>query len=85
MNPLAHFARMKWQDQVLSVGQVVFMIGLLPSLTSAHKPDAATSFITAFMLACFLIVYGSFKLWVTFGATAILVLLWFVLGVQAVA
>jgi hypothetical protein len=73
---------MKWQDKVFSVGEIVFLTGLVPSLLSSHKPAALTSFATAIMLYAFMTVHASYKLWVTFTLTFITASIWAALGVQ---
>lgn len=81
-HPIQHFEAMKWQDKVFSVGEIVFLTGLIPSLLSSHKPAALTSLATAFMLYCFLFVHASYGLWVTFALTAVTATIWFALGIQ---
>jgi hypothetical protein len=76
--------RMKWQDAVFATGEVVFMIGLFPSLLSDYKPAPLTSFSTAFMLYLFLLCHASFKLWLTFTLAAITATIWLALGLQVV-
>lgn len=82
MNPLAHYKDMKWQDKVFSVGEVVFLTGLIPSLLSDQKPAATTSIATAIMLYAFMTVHYSYKLWVTFSLTFVTATIWLALGVQ---
>lgn len=82
MSPLGHFSNMKWQDRVFSLGEVVFLTGLIPSLLSNYKPAALTSFATAAMLYAFLFVHASYGLWVTFVLTAVTATIWLALGVQ---
>jgi hypothetical protein len=84
-HPIQHFEAMKWQDKVFSVGEIVFLIGLIPSLLSDHKPAALTSFMTAAMLYSFLLVYASYKLWVTFVLGALTATIWLALGIQVAA
>jgi hypothetical protein len=79
---IKHYKQMKWQDKVFSVGEIVFLTGLIPSALSDHKPASLTSFATAFMLYAFLFVHASYKLWVTFSLTAVTATLWLILGLQ---
>ena len=85
MNPLAHYKDMKWQDKVFSVGEIVFLTGLIPSLLTDQKPAATTSIATAIMLYAFLFVHASYGLWVTFTLTAFTATVWLALGVQVAA
>lgn len=79
------FKAMKWQDRIFATGEIVFMVGLIPSLVSPDKPSALTSFATAFMLYTFLFVHASYKLWVTFSLAAITATIWMILGIQALS
>lgn len=81
-HPIQHFEAMKWQDKVFSVGEIVFLTGLVPSLLSSHKPAATTSFATAIMLYLFMAVHYSYKLWVTFTLTFVTASIWAALGFQ---
>lgn len=75
--------RWKWQDIVFTVGEVVFLTSLFPSVLSDQKPAAATSFATALMLYIFLLVHASYRLWVAFSLTIITASVWVLLGFQA--
>lgn len=84
-HPIQHFEAMKWQDKVFSIGEIVFLTGLIPSLLSDHKPAATTSLATAVMLYAFLFVHASYGLWVTFTLTAVTATIWLALGIQVAA
>lgn len=84
-HPIQHFEKMKWQDKVFSVGEIVFLTGLIPSLLTDQKPAATTSLATAFMLYAFLFVHASYGLWVTFILTFITATIWLALGIQVAA
>lgn len=75
---------MKWQDMVFSLGEIVFMISLFPSLLSNQKPAALTSLVTGLMLCGFLTVHASYKLWTAFYLCAATAILWFVLAGQVI-
>lgn len=81
---LARVAWMKWQDIVFSVGELVFMFGLIASLVSSDKPAVITSLTTGGMLVTYLAVHRSFKLWVTFTLTLITATMWFILAAQVI-
>lgn len=74
----------KWQDAVFSTGEIVFLVGLLPSIFSDSKPAGATSLVTALMLYSFMAVHASFKLWVAFCLTFVTASLWLTLFIQVV-
>lgn len=44
---------MIWQDIVISAGQWIFIIALIPSIFSQNKPDIRTSLMTAIVLTAF--------------------------------
>ena len=79
---MSKIRRMKWQDAVFALGEIVFMIGLIPSLISEDKPSAITSVMTGVMLCGFLTVHASYKLWIAFTLCAVTAGLWFVLAGQ---
>lgn len=76
------WVRVKWQDAVFAIGEIVFTIGLLPSVFSAHKPAPLTSLVTAVMLTAFLAVYVSYRLWLAFIFSLGAIGLWFTLFFQ---
>lgn len=48
---------MHWQETVLAIGQVVFIIALLPSVFSHDKPEIWTSIITGSVALSIAITY----------------------------
>ncbi|HEY4473962.1 MAG TPA: hypothetical protein VI957_02275 [Candidatus Paceibacterota bacterium] len=73
---------MAWQDIILSVGQYIFVIALLPSVFGGDKPALSSSLLTGFVLAIFSAVYASLDLWSSTIASAIVATTWFVLAWQ---
>jgi len=73
-----------WQDLVLSLGSVCFIVGLMPSVLSDHKPAVATSITNAVALTAFTVTYMTLSLWFAALTTAITASLWVVLAVQKV-
>lgn len=71
-----------WQDVVLTVGSLVFMVALLPSLLSEHKPAPWTSFTTATTLYVFAAVDATLGLTFTAATTALTATLWIALLIQ---
>lgn len=53
---------MHWQQTVLALGQVVFIIALLPSVFSKDKPEIWTSIITGTVALSIAITYTTMKL-----------------------
>lgn len=73
---------MSWQDIALSIGSVVFIVALLPSVFSEDKPAAATSAMTGAVLVVFATSYASLGLWVSAAITLITAGLWMTLLIQ---
>lgn len=74
--------RLKWQDAVFAIGEVFFIIGLLPSVLTGDKPAALTSLITTVVLISFLAVYVSYRLWLSFAFSLGAIGLWATLFFQ---
>lgn len=73
---------MIWQDYIFVVGQVVFIVALLPSIFSEHKPELLTSVMTGLVL---LVYAGTFySMGLVYGAisTAITAACWLILAYQ---
>lgn len=73
---------MQWQDVVFTIGALVAIFALLPSVFSSNKPDIKTSTLTAAILTAFSFTYFSLNLYfasvVTFATAAV----WAVLAWQ---
>lgn len=73
---------MSWQDVLLSIGQLVFAVALLPSVFSKDKPAISTSLTTGAVLMTFAFTYSTLKLWSAAAFAAIVGILWLVLAFQ---
>lgn len=73
---------MHWQDVVITVGQIIFIIALIPAVKHQHKPPFPTSILNAIVLFSFAIVYITLSLWFASITTAIVGFLWLVLALQ---
>jgi hypothetical protein len=75
-----------WQDTVLTIGTMIFIIALLPSVFGSAKPAAMTSLMTGTVLAIFAVTYTMLPdpLWFAAVTTATTSTVWFVLFGQAV-
>jgi len=71
-----------WQDIVLTVGSIILLLALFPSLLSKQKPAITTSLLTGAVLLVYAIVYASLSLWFSVLATSITGLLWFGMAAQ---
>lgn len=73
---------MNWSQLILSAGSISFTIALIPSIISQNKPHGRTSFITAFWLTLYLLVYIHLHYWFTFVCGSTTALGWWVLFAQ---
>lgn len=73
---------MTWQDAVLTFGQVLFAVVLLPALRAAEKPPLSTSLATGITLLIFSATYASLSLWYSSACAFVLGLLWLALAAQ---
>ncbi|MEO6761742.1 MAG: hypothetical protein ABI220_05245 [Candidatus Saccharimonadales bacterium] len=53
---------MSWQEIVLAVGQVVFILALLPSILTKDKPEIWTSILTGTVALSISITYSTLSL-----------------------
>ena len=75
---------MIWQDIVLSIGQWVFAIALLPSVFGKDKPALVSSLITGSVLTVFAFTFATLSLWISAISTVLVSLIWFVLAGQKI-
>lgn len=75
---------MAWQDVVLFVGGFVLAGGIVPAIRAAEKPPVATTLTLVVMLAIFIAVFVSLRLWLTALSVLLQWSLWSVVLVQTV-
>jgi hypothetical protein len=73
---------MHWQDIVLTTGQILFIIALLPAIRHTHKPPFSTSILNAVVLFSFAVVYITLSLWFAACTTIVVGILWLFLAIQ---
>jgi len=73
---------MSWQDIVLSIGTVLFIAALIPSVRSKDKPHLVTSLMNGSILVVFAVTYLSLELFFSFAMTLIVASLWLLLAWQ---
>lgn len=73
---------MAWQDIILTVGNYIFAIALLPSVFGPDKPALSSSLMTGTVLAIFGVVYLSLGLVSSTFSVALTSVIWFVLAYQ---
>lgn len=79
------FLPRKWQDAVFAMGEIVFMVSLIPSVLAHRAPAPVTCGATAAFLMTFLAVHISYRLWFTFCLTCVTITLWWILFLQSIS
>lgn len=69
-----------WQDLTFAVGEVVFLIALVPVLWAHTRIPVYTGLSTGFMLYLFCAVQFSYKNWITLTLSWITATIWIMLG-----
>lgn len=73
---------MHWQDWIFSLGQVIFLIALIPTLKGRDKPAFTTSAVTATILAIFALTYFTLNLLFTTVSSIFMTAAWATLALQ---
>lgn len=73
---------MLWQDWVITLGSLVFVFALIPSVLSKDKPALSTSLMTGTVLVIFALTYLTLSLWTGAATTFLTGVLWFTLAIQ---
>lgn len=73
---------MTWQDVILGIGQVMFFVALIPSMTSSEKPALATCLMTAIILTINVFVIWTLGLYFTFASLILISSGWWILAWQ---
>jgi hypothetical protein len=71
------------QDLIFSLGGIIFMVALIPSLVSENKPNYKTSILTSIVLYTFSITYISLDLTYSSIVSFITATLWLILFYQS--
>ena len=71
-----------WQDWVMSIGQWLFIIALLPTIFSSNKPPLLTSILTAIVLSSFVVALSSLGLIISAISTGLTCVCWIIIAVQ---
>ncbi len=74
--------KMVWQDIIFFIGQWVFLVALVPALTSREKPPVSTSLITGLILVVFSFTYFTLELWLSAISSALIAAAWLTLALQ---
>jgi hypothetical protein len=73
---------MTWQDILLTIGSILLLVALLPSVRAKDKPIVTTSLLTGTVLFVFAIIYASLDLWFSAAITVLTSTTWLVLAYQ---
>lgn len=73
---------MQWQDLVLGAGQIIFVVALLPSISSKDKPAFYTSVINAILLYMFAVIYLTLSLYLAALTITLTAAGWSILAYQ---
>lgn len=71
-----------WQDLVLAIGSIIFVIALVPSVAGKNKPALSTSLLTGTVLVVFGISYLTLTLWYAATTTFMTAVMWYILAAQ---
>ncbi len=74
---------MAWQDVVLFVGGFVLAGGIVPAIRAQEKPPVATTLTLVVMLAIFVVVFLTLRLWLTALSVLLQWSLWTVVLAQS--
>lgn len=73
---------MPWQDFVFTIGNVIFIFALIPSITGKDKPPVLTSLPSSIVLLTFSFAFATLGLWWSAFVTLIVSILWLILAIQ---
>jgi hypothetical protein len=73
---------MHWQETVLALGQIIFIIALLPSVFSKDKPEIWTSVITGSVALSIAITYITMKIPIAAVSAFFNFVFWSILAIQ---
>lgn len=73
---------MAWQDIVITVGTLVFVIALVPALISKDKPPVSTSLVSGITILIYAFTFSTLGLWFSFVINIISGSLWLILAWQ---
>jgi len=73
-----------WQDIVMSIGQWIFIIALLPAIIGKDKPPWMTSLLTAVVLSVFAFIFLTLDMIMSAISGSATALCWWILLVQVI-
>lgn len=69
-----------WQDVIFAIGEIVFLVSLVPLVTTDSNVPALTGLATAFMLYAFTAAHVSYRNWITVVLSLVTATLWLLIG-----
>ncbi len=60
---LCNNSLMPWQDWIFTIGQIIFIFALIPTIRGKDKPAFSTSLISTLIILTFSATYFSLELW----------------------
>jgi hypothetical protein len=73
---------MLWQDYVFTIGGIIFILALIPSITGKDKPALTSSLSTGIVLVIYAVTYITLSLWYSALTISLTALCWFILAFQ---
>lgn len=74
---------MIWQDLILGIGSILFIIALIPTYIGNNKPAYETALLTTAVLYSFAATYTTLDLWFAATTAAITGIMWMKIAIQA--
>ncbi len=75
---------MRWQDIVISIAQLCFIIAMIPSIRSNDKPASSTSIMNIILVTVIATCLLTLKLWFSALTAIAIATTWAVLAVQKI-
>jgi uncharacterized membrane protein len=73
---------MHWQDLIFTVGQIIFVFALIPTIRGKSKPALSSSIITGSILLILALTYLTLGLWFSTLASIATSANWWILAFQ---
>jgi len=74
---------MMWQDLIFSIGSIIFIIALIPTIIYGLKPPKLTSLPTALVLTLYSFTLYSLDLYWSAGLNLLTAILWYIIFIQS--
>jgi hypothetical protein len=69
-------------DYILTIGNIVFLAAIIPSVFGRQQPRKVTCWLTAATLAVFAGVYADLSLWFACVSASLMALAWAAMGIK---